>query len=451
MLNDAKIRAAKPREKSYKLTDGHRLYLLVSPAGSKVWQWSYRYNDIQRTMHLGRYPMVSLLAARAERDQANLILREGKDPIVERKIKVEVNLNDGRYTFERAAREYHEALRSQWAKRHGQDVLRSLERDVFPMIGNLPISKLTSPAILEVLRAIEARGAIETAKRVRQRISMVFIYAMANGRADRDPAEKLGPILKPLRKGRQPAIIDIDRLRTMINDAESDFARPVTRLALRLLALTAVRPNELRGARWDEFENLNGAEPLWRIPAARMKGSFDRKEEIGGDHLVPLVPQCVLVLRALWPLTGEGELVFPSIRNGRKPMSENTIGYLLHRAGYHGHHVPHGFRAAFSTIMNEWAQDHGEKGDRAIIDLMLAHVPANKVEGAYNRARYMKRRREIATVWADMLTSTLPSPGTLLAGPAREEGSGSWRKIATPLPRKVLCGWLPRCKHFLKF
>jgi integrase len=127
-----------------------------------------------------------------------------------------------------------------------------------------------------------------------------------------------------------------------------------------------------------------------------MKGSVDRKEEIGGEHLVPLAPQSVMVLRALWPLSGGGELAFPSSRNGHKPMSENTIGYLLNRAGYHGHHVPHGFRAAFSTIMNEWAQDNGLKGDRAIIDLMLAHVPPNKVEGAYNRARYMKRRRELA-------------------------------------------------------
>lgn len=168
----------------------------------------------------------------------------------------------------------------------------------------------------------------------------------------------------------------------MINVAESDYARPLTRLALRLLALTAVRPNELRGARWEEFENLNGPEPLWRIPAIRMKGSLDRKDEIARDHLVALAPQCLLVLRAPWPLTGGGDLLFPSTRNGRKPMSENTIGYLLNRAGYHGRHVPHGFRAAFSTIMNEWAQDHGIKGDRGIIDLMLAHVPPNKVEGA---------------------------------------------------------------------
>ncbi|WP_343611996.1 integrase arm-type DNA-binding domain-containing protein [Novosphingobium sp.] len=438
MLNDAKIRAAKAREKMYKLTDGHQLFLMVMPSGSKLWKWNYRYNGLQRTMGIGSYPMFSLLDARACREEARRVLAEGKDPVVEKRLNIEANLRNGRCTFERVAREWHAELNGQWARKHALDVMRSLERDVFPMIGNLPIAQLTSPAVLEVLRAIEARGAIETAKRVRQRISMVFIYAIANGQAMRDPAEKLGAVLKPLRKRRQPAITDIKQLSAMIDDAESDYARPVTRLALRLLALTAVRPNELRGARWEEFEDLNGPEPLWRIPAERMKGSLDRKEEIGGEHLVPLAPQSVMVLRALWPLSGGGELAFPSSRNGHKPMSENTIGYLLNRAGYHGHHVPHGFRAAFSTIMNEWAQDNGLKGDRAIIDLMLAHVPPNKVEGAYNRARYMKRRRELAVIWADMLTKNLPSPGTLLIAPAREESGGcTWRRIPVALPKKV--------------
>lgn len=439
MLNDAKIRAAKPMAKPYKLTDSNRLYLLVNPSGSKLWKWSYRYGGVQRTMSIGGYPLFSLLNARAARDEARLLLKGGKDPIVEKKLQIEANLKNGRCTFELVAHQWYADLNAQWARRHAQDVMRSLERDVFPMIGNMPIAQLSSPAVLEVLRAIEARGAIETAKRVRQRVSMVFIYAIANGLALRDPAEKLGAVLKPLRKGRQPAITDIDQLRAMINDAESDYARPLTRLALRLLALTAVRPNELRGARWEEFEGLNGTEPLWRIPAARMKGSLDRKEEIGGDHLVPLAPQSVMVLRALWPLSGGGELVFPSTRNGRKPMSENAIGYLLNRAGYHGHHVPHGFRAAFSTIMNEWAQKNGVRGDRSTIDLMLAHVPSNKVEGAYNRARYMDRRRELAVIWANMLTSDLPAPGTLLIAPAREESGGcNWRRIPTPLPKKAL-------------
>jgi len=293
---------------------------------------------------------------------------------------------------------------------------------------------LTPPLVLGVLREIEARGAIETAKRVRQRISAVFVYGIAQGVVENDPAEKLGKVLKPLRKGRQPAITDIERLRQMIKDAEEDNARPITRLALRFLALTAVRPSELRGARWGEFEDLDGRKPLWRIPAARMKGDLDRKEEPDGDHLVPLARQSIAVLRALWPLTGSCDLLFPSNRHTHRPMSENAIGYLLNRAGYHGHHVPHGFRAAFSTIMNEWAERHGKDHDRQVIDLMLAHVPKEKVEGAYNRAAYMPRRRELAQIWADMLAKGLPAPAVLVERPAKATSEWSRRIVPKPVP-----------------
>jgi integrase len=315
------------------------------------------------------------------------------------------------------------------AKIHASDIIRSLERDVFPTIGYLPIAQLTPPLILAVLREIEVRGAVETAKRVRQRISAVFIYGIAQGICQNDPAEKLGKVLKPLRKGRQPAITDLVPLRRMINAAEEDYARPITRLALRLLALTAVRPSELRGARWEELEDLNGKLPLWRIPAWRMKGDLDRKEELNGDHLVPLTPQALAVLRALWPLTGEGQLLFPSNRHSHRPISENAIGYLLNRAGYHGHHVPHGFRAAFSTIMNEWAEREGKEHDRQVIDLMLAHAPTGKVEGAYNRAAYMPRRRELATVWANLLSEGLPEPAVLTTRPTKSVADRSRRQL----------------------
>jgi len=419
VLNEAKIRAAKPRDKAYKLTDSHRLYLLVKPGGSKLWKWSYAYDGKQKTMHLGIHPMVTLLDARAKRDEARAQLSDGRDPAVMKRLRIEANLQSARTTFEIVARAWHENAKGQWAKIHGEDVLRSFERDVFPSIGNLPISELKPPIVMEVLSAIEERGAIETAKRVRQRVSAVFIYAIAKGLAETDPAEKLGAALKPLRKGRQPAIVDLKLLRKMIGDAEQDYARPVTRLALRMLALTAVRPSELREARWHEFEGLDGSSPLWRIPASRMKGDLDRKEEIGGDHLVPLAPQTVAILRAIWPLSGTNDFVFPSDRHSHRPMSENAIGYLLNRAGYHGRHVPHGFRAAFSTIMNEWAERDGKEHDRKVIDLMLGHVPAGKVEGAYNRAAYMPRRRELAVIWAKLMTANMPDPTDLLDRPSR--------------------------------
>ena len=433
MLNDAKLRSAKPRDKAYKLTDGHRLYLLVNPSGGKLWRWNYAYNGKQKSMNFGIYPMVSLVQARAKRDEAFAILSEGKDPAIVKKMVIEANRNAAACTFERVAREWHAMFKSQWAAAHAGDILRSLERDVLPAIGDFPIADITPPMILKLLRKIEARGAIETAKRVRQRISAVFIHAIGEGVATSDPAERLGAVLKPLRKGRQPAITDLAKLREMIGDAEQDHARPVTRLALRFLALTAVRPGELRGARWDEFEDLDGKQPLWRISAERMKGDYDRKHEEGGDHLVPLSRQSVAVLRAVWPLTGACPLVFPNNRYPHRPMNENAIGYLLNRAGYHGHHVPHGFRAAFSTIMNEWAERKGKKHDRQIIDLMLAHVPKEKVEGAYNRAAYMPRRRELAQIWADMLITSLPSPEVLVEWPSKATGDRSRRRVPQPV------------------
>ncbi|WP_157220416.1 tyrosine-type recombinase/integrase [Flavisphingomonas formosensis] len=428
MLTDAKVRSAKPRPKPYKLADTNRLFLLVTPSGGKLWRWNYVYDGRNKTMAFGAYPLVSLADARGKRDDAFTLLSEGRDPSVARKMKIEANLEASRQTFERIARQWHENARAQWAKVHAADIIRSLERDVFPTIGDLPIAQLTPPLILAVLREIEARGAVETAKRVRQRISAVFVYAIAQGICQTDPAEKLGKVLKPLRKGRQPAITDLVPLRRMINAAEEDYARPITRLALRMLALTAVRPSELRGARWEEFEDLNGKLPLWRIPAWRMKGDLERKEELNGDHLVPLTSQALAVLRALWPLTGQGELLFPSNRHPHRPMSENAIGYLLNRAGYHGHHVPHGFRAAFSTIMNEWAEREGKEHDRQVIDLMLAHVPTEKVEGAYNRAAYMPRRRELATVWAGLLCDGLPEPSVLTQRPTKVVGDRSRRQ-----------------------
>jgi len=433
MLTDARVRTAKPRPKPYKIADANRLFLLVTPSGGKLWRWNYDHDGKSKTMAIGAYPLISLADARTKRDEACAILSEGHDPVVVKRLKKEANLEAGRQTFERIAREWYENAKAQWAAVHASDVIRSLERDVFASIGALPIAQLTPPLILGVLREIEARGAIETAKRVRQRISAVFVYAIAQGIATNDPAEKLGSVLKPLRKGRQPAITDLVPLRRMILAAEEDNARPITRLGLRMLALTAVRPSELRGADWAEFEDLDGKLPLWRIPSARMKGDLDRKEEVGGDHLVPLAPQAVAVLRAAWPLTGHGPLVFPSNRHAHRPMSENAIGYLLNRAGYHGHHVPHGFRAAFSTIMNEWVERHGDAHDRKVIDLMLAHVPKDKVEGAYNRAAYMPRRRELAMIWAEMLSEGLPDPVVLIDRPVKEVGSQSRRRLPSPV------------------
>lgn len=196
LLNDAKVRAAKPREKPYKLTDSHRLYLLVTPSGGKLWRWNYSYDGKQKSMALGIHPLVSVAEARAKRNEARAILDEGRDPAIVKKLKIEANLEAARNTFERIAREWHETSKSQWAAVHAADVLRSLERDVFPSIGSLPISELTAPKILDVLEAIEERGSIETAKRVRQRISAVFVYTIAKGMAQSDPVPRIRKVCK---------------------------------------------------------------------------------------------------------------------------------------------------------------------------------------------------------------------------------------------------------------
>lgn len=293
---------------------------------------------------------------------------------------------------------------------HADDVLTSMERDVFPAIGALPIGEIDAPMLLDLLRKVERRGAIETAKRLRQRISSVFSYALSIGIARDDPAAILAKALAPLRKkGRQPAVTEVEELRDLLRKAESSGAYPVTLYASRLLALTAVRPGIVRGAEWAEIQGVSWEEDtpspgaVWHIPSARMKLVLHRKDEVAFDHVVPLTPQAVDVLRAVRQLSGRGNLIFPGQRHAHRPLSENAIGYLYNRVGWHGRHVPHGWRAAFSTVMNERAKAVGREGDRAVIDLMLAHVPTNKVESAYNRALFMDRRREIANDWAQLL------------------------------------------------
>lgn len=274
---------------------------------------------------------------------------------------------------------------------------------------------------------------METAHRTRQRISAIFVFAIATARAARDVAARLSVAL-PQKPKPQPAITTLTALRQVIIDCEGERCRSQTKLAWRLLALTAVRPNELHGARWTEFEDLDGEAPLWRIPASRMKGDIDRKTEVEGDHLVPLAPQAVAVIKAMMPLTVEIALVFPTDRHLHRPMSENTLRALLIRAGYFQRHVPHGFRSAFSTIMNErvkrqWsaAGNSGVSPDRAIIDLMLAHAPTNRVEKAYNRAAYMERRRELAREWADILVADMWPPDMHIGEPIRWAATGPGR------------------------
>jgi len=440
-LSDTKVRGAKGTGKPYKLSDGQQLYLHVSASGWRSWRMNYQFGrnahgkPAQKTLTIGPYPAISLKAAREARDVAKEMLAHGLEPKPQDLFSRGKPAEDTRPTFERAAREWFDLQTRRWSKVHAADVLASLEADVFPAIGGRAIADVTAPDVFSLLKVVADRGAIERAHRLRQRISAIFVYGIALSMVTVDPAQNLALAIPPKPRSRpQPALTELPKLRQLLVDCEAERCRAPTKFALRLLALTAVRPNEIHGARWEEFEDLDGPEPLWRIPAWRMKGDLDRKADPDGDHLVPLAPQAVAIVKATAAINGEFPLLFPTDRNFTKPMSENTLRALLIRAGYFQRHVPHGFRAAFSTIMNgrcerAWraAGHHGLSPDRAIIDLMLAHVPTNKVESAYNRAAYMERRRELACEWADLLTADMWPPEMHLGRPMRWAATGPGR------------------------
>lgn len=424
-LTAAEVRNARPGEKPYKLGDGGGLFLYVTPAGARSWRMKYRFAGKEKLIGFGLYPEVSLAEARDRREEARKLLRQDKDPGTERERSKRAAVTAAANTFEPIARAWHEAEKARWSPLQAVKVMQALERDVFPYIGTAAIGEITGPDLLTVLRRIEDRGSIETAKRVRGYIHAVFRRAKAEHKVALNPAADIGDALRRTPKGaKQPAITDVKALIALQKAVDRSTSGAQVKLGSRLLAMTVVRVGVLRAAPWDEFAGIDWAQPdapapdaLWRIPAGRMKLEVEEKGEAAYDHDVPLSTQAVEVLRALRVLTGRCDLVFPSQRSTRVPMSDAALSTLYKRRGFQGRHVPHGWRAAFSTIMNEQANE----GDRLVIDLMLAHVPKgmSASEFAYNRARYSARRRELAQAWADLITDGLDAPMALLGGQAR--------------------------------
>lgn len=405
MLTDVEIRKAKPREKAYKMADSGGLFLFVTPAGSKLWRMKYKLSGKEKLLTFGAYPDVSLVEARRKRDQARDELRDGHDPTIRKKVKAAAVATDEQNTFEALAREWAHENRVRWVKDHHDRVMRSLEIDVFPVLGGVPIKEITSPHVLAIVRTIEARGKAVTARLVRQRMSAVFIYAIATGRAENDPAGALKAVLPPVKSRKQPAVTSIEEAREVMAACERVPGNPITKLCLRFLALTATRPVETRGARWEEFEELDG-HPVWRIPAERMK--------MRREHVVPLSRQALEVLQAVREFIGERRFVFPGERHITEPIGESTLLDTLNRAGFYSRHVPHGWRSTFSTVMND-----RHPLEAHIIDAMLAHAPRNQVEARYNRAEYMERRRFLAQDWADLVMEGA-APALSLAGVKRK-------------------------------
>ncbi|MCP3729233.1 integrase arm-type DNA-binding domain-containing protein [Sphingomonas sp. MG17] len=418
MLTDMQCRNAKKRDKAYKLADERGLYLYVTTTGFRSWRFKYRMplgdKLIEKRLIFGPYPDVPLEGARAQRDEARRMLREGLDPAVERQRRAKAAAKSASNTFELIARDWHKLRSTTLATRYAKQILDRFEADVFPPIGKRPIGEISAGDVLEVIRAIEARGSLEMAHKVRTHISDVFVHAIACGLAKDDPAHVIRKALQPTQDRLWPARTKLKDAREVLEVTE---ARPRTywgtRFASRLLALTAARPGIVRLAEKSEFEDLDGKAPIWRVPAEKMKLTRERKNDATFEFVMPLSYQAVELVKLAIATSASKTLLFPSIRHLHRPISDSTLSKLYRDAGFTGLHVPHGWRASFSTIMNELAAADERETDRAIIDMMLAHVQEG-VEAAYNRAAYLPRRREIAQRWADLLVEGMPPPAELL-------------------------------------
>lgn len=393
-LTDPAVRNAKPgikptgepTEKFYRIADSGGMYLEVHPNGSKYWRVKYRYAGKEKRIALGVYPEVTLKEARSKRDEARKLLAEGADPSLAKQSKKRARKLSAANSFESVAREWYGKQQQGWAKTHAADVLRRLEANAFPTIGHRPIKEIEPPELLMMARKIEARGAHDLAHRVLQVCGQVFRYGVATGRCARDPVPDLRGALTPHIKKNQAAIKpeELPDLMRAINTYDQTGDKQ-TMLALKLLALTFVRTNELIGADWSEVDLDNA---VWVIPAARMK--------MKNEHVVPLSEQAVTILRELQPMAGGSRFVFPG-RNRDKPISNNTMLFALYRLGYKGKMTGHGFRSVASTALNEM----GFRAD--VIERQLAHCERNEVRGAYNRAEYLQERRGMMQHWGDYL------------------------------------------------
>jgi integrase len=392
-LTDKAIKAAKPREKPYKMADGHGMFLLVRPDGSKYWRLKYRFEGKEKLLALGVYGdapgNISLKEARDARDDTRKLLRDDQDPSEVRKAVKAVKRSET--AFEIVAREYAEKQKNRWTQRHHANFVKRLEADIFGDIGRKPIADIEAPDLLSVLRKVEARGTYDLAHRLAQMCGSVFRYGIATGGCKHDVAADLRGALTPHKTKHMASVRpeDFPELLRKIDDYDGD---PQTRLGLQLLALTFVRTGELISAEWTEFSS---DARLWTVPAGRMK----MKQE----HLVPLSRQAIAVLDELRSLNGTYRYAFAG-RNSRQCMSNNTLLYALYRLGYRSRMTGHGFRSVASTILNEARKQTGERlFHEDWIERQLAHGEQNKVRGAYNRAEHLPERRDMMQWWADYL------------------------------------------------
>lgn len=376
-LSETACRNAKGRERPYKISDSEGLFLLVQPTGARLWRQSYRFDGKQKTLVLGKYPYVTLAEAREKRLAAKRLLAQGIDPG-----KVEVKQAE---PFESVAQRWYDNSKDKWDESHSGRMWSRVQRDAFPEIGAMPIDTIKPPTLLAMLRKVEDRGAIEVAKRLKQSVSAVFRFAIAEGLIEHNPAAEIGAALKPSPRVRHMATIKPSEAHELVARIKGYEGEPITRIALLFALHTFVRTNELRFAKWSEI-----AGDLWKIPGERMK--------MGRDHIVPLTPTALALLDEARQYR-EGDYVFPGVRNGA--ISENRMLYALYRLGYHSRLTVHGFRRLASTTLNEevWNADW--------IELQLAHVSKDKIRGIYNAAEYLSGRRDMMAWWSDYLNAAI--------------------------------------------
>ena len=385
MLTPSAVKNSRPQGRAYKLADGRGLYLLVKPTGARWWRLDYRRpgNKRRNTLSLGTYPEVSLRHARERRDDARKQLADGIDPGVKRQAEREAGLE----TFEAIAREWYAKRAPYWAPSHRSKLLRRLERDVFPWLGARPIAAITAPDLLAVMRRVEARAAVETAHRDLQYCGQVFRYAVATGRATVDPTPSLRGALTPRKPGHFASLTEPDQVGELMRAIDGYTGSFPVCCALKLAALTFVRPGELRAAEWKDFD-LDTAE--WRFHVT--------KTDI--DHIVPLATQALTILRELHPLTGCGRYLFPGMVDRKRPLSDMALNIALRRMGYGHTFTAHGFRAMARTILDE------QLGFRLdFIEHQLAHAVRDPNGTAYNRTKHLPERRKMMQAWADYLDS----------------------------------------------
>ncbi|MDG6079735.1 DUF4102 domain-containing protein [Erythrobacter litoralis] len=393
MLTNAAAKAAGAHSRAYKLHDQGGLHLLVRPTGTKSWQQKYRWRGREKLLTFGQFPEVNVARARILQAEAKEKIEQGVDP--SRRVAITVD------TLEQLGRAWYRAKRGGWSAAHAGDVLGSLERDIFPELGEQTADAITSRDLLEAIRAIEARGCRTSAHRVRQRLGEIFKFGRAEGLVSANPADDLGAaMLAAPPSFPHAALTTIADCRALLAACELDEARPLTIMASRFLALTAVRLAALRGMVWAE---IDFAARTWTVPAERMKLSRAKKDDARFDHVVPLSEAALFVLRGAKNMhradAAMHDLVFPG-RVKDKPIGAGALRELYIRAGYAGRHVPHGWRASFSTILNE------EMGPewRFDIDAALGHAGKGKVEAAYNRSVQLDRRRAVFDRWAEILS-----------------------------------------------